>query len=537
MKFSLKGNVVDIFARKIYAAEVFVNDGIIENIIAIDEHVNNFILPGFIDAHIHIESSMLVPSEFAKIAVQHGTVATVSDPHEIANVCGMQGVQYMLDNAAQVPFKFNFGAPSCVPATSFETAGAILDAKDVATLLANPQIKYLSEMMNYPGVLFKDPEVMAKIQAAKDAQKPIDGHVPGLTGRDATTYINAGISTDHECYTLAEAEFKLQHGMKVLIREGSAARNFEALHPLIAEYYEDLMFCCDDKHPDELLLHHINKHVKDAVALGYDVFSVLQMACINPVQHYKLDVGLLRIGDAADFIEVNDLVNFNVHKTFINGACVFDGDVHMPDVQVSSINNFNVNKKSVEEFAVAFNGEKTIPVIDAIYGQLITNRIDVIPNVSNHKIICDTKKDILKISVVNRYHNAPIANTFIRGFALQQGAIASTIAHDCHNIVIVGTNDEDMCAACNALIAAEGGICVANGNEIDTLALPVAGLMSMLDAQQTAAAYTAISNKATTLGSTMPAAFMALSFMALLVIPKLKLSDKGLFDGERFEFV
>jgi adenine deaminase len=537
MKFSLKGNVVDIFARKIYAAEVVVQDGIIENIIAINEQVDNYILPGFVDAHIHIESSMLVPSEFAKIAVQHGSVATVSDPHEIANVCGMQGVQYMLDNAAQVPFKFNFGAPSCVPATSFETAGAILDAKDVAKLLANPKIKYLSEMMNYPGVLFKDPEVMAKIQAAKDAQKPIDGHAPGLTGDDAITYINTGISTDHECYTLAEAEFKLQHGMKVLIREGSAARNFEALHPLIAEHHNELMFCCDDKHPDELLLHHINKHVKDAVALGYDVFSVLQMACINPVQHYKLDVGLLRIGDAADFIEVKDLINFNVQATYINGICVFDGKVYIPDVQVSSINNFNVNKKSVEEFAVAFNGEKTIPVIDAIYGQLITNRIDVIPNVSNNKIICDTKKDILKISVVNRYNNAPIANAFIRGFALQQGAIASTIAHDCHNIVIVGTNDEDMCTACNALIAAEGGICVANGNEIDTLALPVAGLMSMLDAHQTAAAYTAISNKAKTLGSTMPAAFMALSFMALLVIPKLKLSDKGLFDGERFEFV
>jgi adenine deaminase len=537
MNFSLKGNVVDILARRIFAAEVFINNGKIENIVAIDEQVDNYILPGFVDAHIHIESSMLVPSEFARVAVQHGSVATVSDPHEIANVCGMQGVQYMLDNAAQVPFKFNFGAPSCVPATNFETAGAILDAHDVATLLANPKIKYLSEMMNYPGVLFKDPEVMAKIEAAIKVQKPVDGHAPGLTSDDAINYISAGISTDHECYTLPEAEFKLQHGMKVLIREGSAARNFEALHPLIDEYYNQLMFCCDDKHPDELLLHHINKHVCDAVALGYDVFKVLQMACINPVQHYKLDVGLLSIGDDADFIVAENLKTFEIKKTFINGQCVYDGTVHLPDVKVSSINNFNVDKKQVQEFEIPYNNQETVPVIDAIYGQLITNRIDMRPKVSNQKIICDTERDILKISVINRYNNAPVASALIRGFGLKQGAIASTIAHDCHNIVAVGTNDEDMCTACNALIEAEGGICVVDKQQIDVLALPVAGLMSMQDAAATAEAYTTLSNKAKSLGSTMPAAFMALSFMALLVIPKLKLSDKGLFDGERFEFV
>lgn len=535
---TIKANYVDILNRNIFAASIIIENNKIQSIQPINETCDTYILPGFIDAHIHIESSMLLPSEFARIAVQHGSVATISDPHEIANVCGIEGVQYMIDNGKKVPFHFHFGAPSCVPATAFETAGATIDSTAIELLLQNKDIYYLSEMMNYPGVLFKDTEVMRKIELAKQYNKPIDGHAPGLMGSDAITYINAGITTDHECFTQEEAAHKLQHGMKILIREGSAAKNFNALQPLIKAHYTNMMFCCDDKHPDELLLHHINHHVRMAVALGNDVFAILQMACINPVQHYKMKVGLLQLGDAADCILVNNLQEFKVLKTIIAGQVVFeDGEVHMPVVEEKIINQFNCSKKSSAEFVVPYQQQTQIKVIEALEGQLITKTFLATPKVVNENIVSDVENDVLQIAVVNRYNDAPTASGFIKNFGLQKGAIASTVAHDCHNIIVIGTNAEEMAAAANALIDAKGGICIVSDHETTTLPLPIGGIMSNLSGIAVGKQYQTIDAKAKALGCKLNAPFMTMSFMALLVIPQLKMSDKGLFDGDKFEFV
>jgi len=535
---TIKANYVDILNRNIFAASIIIENNKIQSIQPINETCDTYILPGFIDAHIHIESSMLLPSEFARIAVQHGSVATISDPHEIANVCGIEGVQYMIDNGKKVPFHFHFGAPSCVPAAAFETAGATIDSTAIELLLQNKDIYYLSEMMNYPGVLFKDTEVMRKIELAKQYNKPIDGHAPGLMGSDAITYINAGVTTDHECFTQEEAAHKLQHGMKILIREGSAAKNFNALQPLIKEHYTNMMFCCDDKHPDELLLHHINHHVRMAVALGNDVFAILQMACINPVQHYKMKVGLLQLGDAADCILVNNLQEFKVLKTIIAGQVVFeDGKVHMPVVEEKIINQFNCSKKSSAEFVVPYQQQTQIKVIEALEGQLITKTFLATPKVVNENIVSDVENDVLQIAVVNRYNDAPTASGFIKNFGLQKGAIASTVAHDCHNIIVIGTNAEEMAAAANALIDAKGGICIVSDHETTTLPLPIGGIMSNLSGIAVGKQYQTIDAKAKALGCKLNAPFMTMSFMALLVIPQLKMSDKGLFDGDKFEFV
>ena len=540
--FSVKGQMVDLFSQTIYPAELVVNEGKIVTIkkIAEKELTNEgYILPGFIDSHVHIESSMLVPSEFARLAVVHGTVATVSDPHEIANVCGMEGVEFMIENGKTVPFKFNFGAPSCVPATIFETAGATLNADDVEKLLQRDEIKYLSEMMNFPGVLFKDEEVLQKIAAAHSLNKPVDGHAPGLRGEKAKEYIDAGIYTDHECFTKEEALDKLNYGMKILIREGSAAKNFEALIDLLNDWPDMMMFCSDDKHPDSLVLGHINQLCARAVAKGFDIFKILKAACLNPVLHYKLDVGLLREGDAADFIVVKDLINFEVEKTFINGELVAEnGKSTIRTIKSDIINNFSCNKKDVEDFAVEIKDEIDIPIIVALDGQLITNRLVYIPNVENGKIITETENDILKIVVVNRYSDAPITKAFIKGFGLTQGALASSVAHDSHNIVAVGVDDESICRAVNLVIDKKGGVSAVSNNNEMILGLPVAGLMSNEDGYKIASDYTAIDKMTKEeLGSTLGSPFMTLSFMALLVIPHLKLSDKGLFDGDKFEFV
>lgn len=499
---------------------------------------SGYILPGFIDSHVHIESSMLVPSEFARLAVVHGTVATVSDPHEIANVCSIKGVEFMIENGKTVPFKFNFGAPSCVPATVFETAGAALDSKNVEELLKRDEIKYLSEMMNFPGVLFKDEEVIKKIAAAHRLNKPVDGHAPGLRGEKAKQYIEAGIYTDHECFTAEEALDKLKYGMKILIREGSAAKNFEALIDLLHDYPDMMMFCSDDKHPDSLVLGHINQLCARAVAKGIDIFKILQAACVNPVNHYKLDVGLLREGDAADFIVVKDLENFEVIKTFINGKLVAENGISNIKTSKSGlINNFSCNKKETSDFEVIWKNEKEIPVIEALDGQLITNGLSFTPKVVDQKIVSDVERDILKIVVVNRYNNAPVAKAFIKNFALKKGAMASSVAHDSHNIVAVGVDDESICKAVNLVIEKKGGVsAVGNGKEM-ILALPVAGLMSNEDGYEIAEQYSLIDKAVKDAGSTLGSPFMTLSFMALLVIPHLKLSDKGLFDGDSFCFV
>lgn len=538
-QLQLAGHVVDIPGRRTFPAVVSIASGKIQSITPADGEVpQRFILPGFIDAHVHIESAMLAPSEFARMAVVHGTTGTVSDPHEIANVCGVEGVRFMLDNGAQVPFKFCFGAPSCVPATIFETAGAGIGAEAVGQLLQRPDIYYLSEMMNYPGVLHKDPEVMAKIAAAQQHGKPVDGHAPGLRGKDAGRYIAAGISTDHECFTLEEALDKLQYGMHILIREGSAARNFEALSSLIDSHPQMVMFCSDDKHPDNLEEGHINELVKRSLAKGYNLYNILQAACINPVRHYRMPVGLLQPGDPADFIVVSDLQRFNVLETYINGTLVArNGETLIPSVPIVPINRFQCSPKTPADFRIAGHEQTVrVKVIEALQGQLITNRISAILCSHNGNIPSDVSQDVLKVAVVNRYNDAPVACGFIHHFGLKHGAIASTVAHDSHNIIAVGADDENICKAVNELIACKGGISVVSDNNVEVMPLPVAGLMSTEDGYTTAHRYSRMDQAAKALGCKLDAPFMTLSFMALLVIPHLKLSDKGLFNGDNFTF-
>ena len=533
----IQGQIVDIQNKRIYAGEITVENGKIISIIEKNHEVKHYIMPGFIDSHIHIESSMLVPSEFAKIAVLHGTVATISDPHEIANVLGTAGVYYMIENSKKVPLKFHFGAPSCVPATTFESAGAVIDSEGIKELMASPDIYYLAEMMNYPGVLFDDAEVLKKIEWAKHFNKPVDGHAPGLRGEAVKKYISAGISTDHECFTFEEAEEKLSLGMKVLIREGSAAKNFEALIDLLPENYENMMFCSDDKHPDDLIVGHINLLCARAVAKGIDIFKVLQAACVNPVNHYKMNVGLLKENDAADFIVVEDLVDFKVLQTYINGELVAEnGESFVAHVPFETPNNFNITSKNISDFEVSGSGSK-IRVIEALEGQLITNEIHHKSLIVDGKIVSDTENDILKMAVVNRYQNTKPAVAFIKNFGLKKGAIASSVAHDCHNIVVVGTSDEEICNAVNLIIKNTGGVCAVNGSENKMLPLPVAGIMSDKNGWETGKLYQEIDAMAKELGSNLKAPFMTLSFMALLVIPDLKLSDKGLFSGNTFSFV
>jgi len=573
----IRGHLVDIFEQKITLVEIRIDNGIILSInpIPATEMANAgpiptgertalpYILPGFIDAHVHIESSLLIPSEFARLAVVHGTIATVSDPHEIANVCGMPGVEFMMRNGHTVPFHFSFGAPSCVPATTFETAGATLDVAAVTHLLENPEIKYLSEMMNFPGVLHKDPEVMAKITAAHRLGKPVDGHAPGLRGEQARQYIAAGISTDHECFTAEEALDKLQAGMKILIREGSAAKNFDALIGLLNDWPQQIMFCSDDKHPDSLLAGHINSLCARAVARGIDVFKVLRAACINPADHYQLPTGRLRPGDHADLILVNDLQQFHVLQTYIKGQLVAEnGKTRIPSTPQTPppINNFKATPRTVADFAYPLDkwGEQEnveqCYCIAALEGQLITNKLvlpvsDVLPR--NGLLNSNPEKDILKIAVVNRYQPAPVAKSFIKNFGLKRGAIAASVAHDSHNIVAIGVDDESICRAVNLIIEHKGGLsCVDPGSASGAnpapdpsrlaeriLPLPVAGLMSPDDGYHIADTYIAIDRMAKGLGSTLAAPFMTLSFMALLVIPHLKLSDLGLFDGDSFSLV
>ena len=552
------GRLVNITDEKIVPARIIIDKDRIQAIVPLSEEEASafplpYILPGFIDAHVHIESSLLIPSEFARLAVVHGTVATVSDPHEIANVCGLPGVEFMIRNGRSVPFYFNFGAPGCVPATRFETAGAVLDAAAVEQLLESVEIKYLSEMMDFPGVLAKAPEVMAKIAAAQRLGKPVDGHAPGLRGDQARDYIAAGISTDHECFTAEEALDKLRYGMKILIREGSAARNFDALIPLLNDYPDQMMFCSDDKHPDSLVAGHINQLCARAVAKNINVFKVLKAACINPVLHYGLDHGQLRVGDPADLVLVEDLEHFQVKQTWIKGQLVAEnGRSHIVIPQLPGadpINNFKAKPRVTGEFSYPLDkwGEQEnveqVYVIEALDGQLITNKLvvpvaDTLPR--NGLLNANPEKDILKIVVVNRYQQAPVAKSFIRNFGLRRGALASSVAHDSHNIVAVGVDDDSICRAINLIIGHRGGLSLVDpekgpGMHAELiLPLPVAGLMSLNDGYQVAEHYTALDHKAKAMGSRLGAPFMTLSFMALLVIPHLKLGDLGLFDGDKF---
>ena len=537
MGIEIKGNVVDVQKKKIFPGIIKIENGKITDITKVDIEFKNYIIPGFVDSHVHIESSMLTPSEFARIAAIHGTVAVVTDPHEIANVLGIEGVYYMIDNASKVPFKFYFGAPSCVPASTFETSGAVLDSKDIGKLLENDKIKFLAEMMNYPGVINKDKEVMEKINLAKKYSKPIDGHAPGLSGEGLRKYVKCGISTDHECFTLEEGREKIKLGMKVLIREGTGARNFDDLQPLIEENVDSCMLCSDDKHPNDLVKGHINLIVKRAIKNGIDPMKVLRVASLNPIVHYNLDVGLLRVDDPADFIVVDDLNKLNILKTYINGIEVArNGKSLISSIKPEIKNNFNINLKKPSDFIIK-SKEKEINVIVAIDGQLITERETVSPFVSNGNIVSNVDRDILKISVINRYKNAIPSVGFIKKFGLKDGAIASSIAHDSHNIISVGVSDEYICKAVNLLIENKGGLCAVGNDKKTVLPLPIAGIISNRKYDWVAERYEEIEKNAKKLGATLQAPFMTLSFMALPVIPKLKITDKGLFDSENFKFI
>lgn len=533
----VSGNIVDLENGRVFPGTVKIEKGRIAHIKYEDEEYDSFIIPGFVDAHVHIESSMLVPSEFARIAVVHGTVAVVSDPHEIANVLGIPGIEYMINDSKKSPMKFFFGVPSCVPASPFENTGCILGVEDVEKLLRRKDLYFLAEVMNYPGVINRDPEVIQKIKAAEKHGKPVDGHAPGLTGENLRRYVEEGVSTDHECFTLKEAREKIKNGMKILIREGSAAHNFDDLLPLLDEDYKSCMLCSDDKHPDDLIRGHINLLVKKAINSGIEPVKVLTAASYNPVVHYNLDVGLLREGDPADFLVVDNLSNLRVLKTFIDGVEVAaDGISNIKYVEPDLVNNFNTSFKKPGDFKLKCEKD-FINVIVAIDGQIITEKLSVEPRVINGFAVSDVDRDILKITVVNRYRNTNPAVGFIKNFGLKSGAIASSVAHDSHNIICVGVSDEDICKAVNLVIKNQGGICVVDNKEELVLPLPIAGIISNHEYEWVAERYVELNEKVKNLETTLKSPFMTLSFMGLTVIPKIKLSDMGLFDSERFRFI
>lgn len=527
------GTIVDVVARRIYRGRIQISNGRILSIIKDKSARGPYILPGFIDAHIHVESSMLTPREFARLASVHGTVGTVSDPHEIANVCGVDGIDYMIKDGEDAVFHFAWGAPSCVPATQFETAGAELGPAAVAKLLERPDIRYLSEVMNFPGVIAREQSLIDKIEASVKVGKPVDGHAPGLMGEDLKKYVTAGIHTDHESYMLKEAQDKLALGMKIIIREGSAAKNFAAIHPILKNAAALCMFGSDDKHPNDLAVGHINTIVARAIGLGYDLMDILNAACVAPVRHYNMQVGLLQPGDSADFIEVVDLTNFDVVRTVIRGMVVAEKGVSkIPYTRAELINNFHTYRLQPSDFFTSASAE--IRVIEAHDGQLITNELKRKPYIKNGRAVSDTNRDILKIAVVNRYKKARPAVGFIKNFGLKRGAIASSVAHDSHNIVLVGTTDEMIAKAANLVIEARGGVAVVSEAIDEVLPLPVAGLMSNANGYEIARSYAKLDVMAKELGSSLAAPFMTLSFMALPVIPSLKITDKGLFDGMAF---
>jgi adenine deaminase len=533
----ISGNIVDVVQGRIFPGTIEIAHGKIARIMREAEAYSSYIIPGFIDSHIHIESSMLTPCEFARVAVIHGTVGAVCDPHEIANVMGVDGIRYMIADADQAPFKFHWGVPSCVPATNFETSGARVDVSHVEDLMKMEQVVCLSEVMNVPGVLQDDPALMAKLKAAQNHNKPIDGHAPGLRGKQLAHYIQAGISTDHESLSKEEALEKLHLGMKIQIREGSAAKNFDELIPLARKHMESCMFCTDDKHPDDLTDGHIDTLVRRAIRHGIDNIDAVRMASLNPIRHYGLGVGLLQVGDAADFLVIDGFSRMDILKTFINGKMVATkGATLMKQSAKRSINRFSTAEKEVSDFAIKAKNRK-VHVIHAHDGQLVTGRLVDAARVVDGHLVSDTERDILKMTVVNRYEDAPPSLGFIKGFGLKRGAIASSVAHDSHNIISIGTNDKDMCRAINAIIRHKGGISVVNDDMENLLPLPIAGIMSDLNYEEVSRSYSELDRLSKALGSPLKAPLMTLSFMALLVIPEIKLGDRGLFDVNRFQFI
>lgn len=530
------GNIIDLYEKRCFPGVITVENGKIVKIENAENVPDVYIMPGLVDAHVHIESSMLTPSHFAVAVVKHGTVAVVSDPHEIANVLGVQGVKFMLENADTVPVKMMFGAPSCVPATNSESSGARIDAEGITELFKDKRIGYLAEMMNFPGVIYDDVEVHKKLNIAREMGVPVDGHAPGLTGEDLKKYIQAGITTDHECSNIEEALEKISDGMKILIREGSAAKNLDSLDRLISLYPEKIMLCTDDLHPETLAKGHINKIVSRLVAKGYNLFDVLRAASLNAVDHYGIKMGLLRPGDAADFIVVDNPQNMNVLQTWIDGNCVYDGEkaLFSPGT-VTKVNKFNCSRIKTEDLQVKREGEQ-MRVIVAINGELATFT-EIVSAGSDPVVYPRLEDDILKIVIKERYHDGAPAVGFIKGFGLKEGAMASSVAHDSHNIIAVGVTDREIAQAINLIVDAEGGMSVVSDEETDILKLPVAGIMSDMPVTAMAQRYERLTETAKSLGCRLDAPFMTLSFMALLVIPELKMSDKGLFDGLDFRHV
>ncbi len=535
MKFSISGVLVDPISRATFGGEIFVEN---KKIVAIERRhdVNApYILPGLIDSHVHIESSMLIPSRFAEMAVKHGTTAIVTDPHEVANVAGEEGVRFMVNNAKTVPFKFYFGVPSCVPASPFEKSGAILDSDIVERLIREDDFSFLAEMMNFPGVVNNDEEVMRKIRSAIAASKPVDGHAPGVSGEQLRAYAKAGISTDHECSNINEALEKLKAGIKIQIREGSAARNFDGLIDLIKNHKEAIMFCTDDCHPDYLQSGHINKLLARAVNLGYNIYDILHAICINPRNHYALKTGALQVNDPADFIVVDDLKSFDVSRTFIDGEEVYrkgEISIQVPETKPPSFHFRSSFKKGNLE--VLSNGEN-INIIGVIKGELLTEWIKEKSPVPQGGIVkASTDTDLLKIVLLDRYDSTMPVVAFIRGFKLKSGALASSIAHDSHHIIAVGVDDDSIDSALSWIVNNRGGLCYAADGKVSGIRLPYYGLMTDENGISISRKYKELNNIIKESGCGLDTPFMTLSFMGLTVIPQLKIYHKGLFDGVRF---
>lgn len=538
----IEGNFVDVYHRKIFPAKIEIENGKISSIVENSNKYEQYIIPGFIDAHVHIESSMLLPVEFSKMIIKHGTVAIVNDPHEIANVVGSEGVKFMIENAKDSFVKMFFTIPSCVPATSFDFSGGRISFEDVKSLLQSYPFVGLSEMMNVPGVLSKDSEVIQKLEIIRNANLVIDGHAPGLNGDNLKNYIESGITTDHECTSLNEALEKIHLGMKILIREGSAAKNYESLKTLIDLYPDQVMFCTDDSHPGDIIhLGHIDKMVRRALKDGFDLFNVLKVASINPVRHYGLNVGTLQIGDPADFSIVNNLDDFDVISVYINGFEKYSCDKVVVEMESKHIDSFiylnRFDRTPIELSDLKKTVGNNLLCIEVFDGEIVTGKRFFSFSSAPINFQSDLERDILKLVYLNRYSNIESQIGFIHGMGLKRGAFATSISHDSHNIIAVGCTDAELLLAINTVISNKGGLVVVNGEEVSVLPLPIAGIMTDKNGIEVAQIWDELVLKLQQMGSPLSSPFMTLSFMALIVIPELKIGEQGLFEYSKFDFI